>query len=202
MPPDDRRCTATASGGTTRPERNGERCDNWAMKGQAVCDSHGGMAPQNRLAGAVRIAVKKARKQMETYGRPIDVAPTEALLDEVRITAGHVAWLRQRITELEPNELIWGTTRVKDGGHDAGTTQEAEIHAYVKLYQQERKHLVTVCAEAIRCGIEERYVRLVEQQGEMVADAIKAILGDLNLTEAQQVKAKNIVPFRLRQLTA
>jgi hypothetical protein len=199
---DERRCTATATGGTTRPERKGQRCLRPAMTGQTVCPSHGGRAPQTRRAAAVRIAMKEARRQMETYGRPLDISAVEAIMDEVRQTAGHVAWLRQRVAGLEEGELIWGTTRVKEGGQDAGVTQEAEAHAWLKLYREERGHLVKVCAEAIRCGIEERYVRLAEQQGELVATAIKAILDGLDLTERQQVKAKNIVPFQLRQLTA
>jgi hypothetical protein len=73
---------------------------------------------------------------------------------------------------------------------------------WLKLYREERAHLVKVCAEAIRCGIEERYVRLAESQGKLVADAVKAILGDLELTPEQKKLAINVVPLRLRQLSA
>ena len=139
---------------------------------------------------------------MESYGRPIETTATQALLNEVCRTAGHVEYLAQKVSELEDHELIWGTTRIKEGGQDGGTTQEAEAHMWLKLYQQERDRLVRVCDVAIRCGIEERYVKLAEAQGEMVAAAIKAILGDLGLTPEQQKAALKVVPLHLRQLSA
>lgn len=172
------------------------------MEEQKVCPSHGGKARQSLNAAKLRIAEREARRVMEAYGRPIETTATEALLNEVCRTAGHVEYLSQKVSELPEHELIWGTTRIKEGGHDAGTTQEAEAHMWLKLYQSERDRLVKVCEVAIRCGIEERYVRLAESQGVLVADAIKAILGDLKLSPDQQKLALNVVPLRLRQLTA
>lgn len=202
IPADEKRCTATCTGGTTRPERRGERCEHGRTPGLQVCSFHGGRSPQGKRASAMYLAEKKVRKQMETYGRPIDITATEAIMEEVQRTAGHVKWLGDLVAELSVEDLVWNTTRVKEGGQDAGTTQEAVPHALVKLYKEERAHLVRASAEAIRCGIEERYVRLAERQGEMVAETFKGILADLNLTEQQKVMARNIVPFRLRQLTA
>jgi len=199
---EERRCTATITGGTTRQEHRGERCKNPAMRGQKVCAKHGGRAPQNRRAAAVRLMEEEGRRILAAYGGSLDISATEALLNEVCRTAGHVEWLSQRVAELENNELIWGTTRVKEGGQDGGTTQEAEAHMWLKLYKEERAHLVRVCSEAIRCGIEERYVKLAESQGALIAEAVKAILCDLNLTPEQQKLAFNVVPMRLRQITA
>src|SRR5579862_2678389 len=53
------------------------------------------------------IAEELARKAVVTYGLPRDISPTDALLEEVRYTAGHVAWLRERVAELEQNDLVW-----------------------------------------------------------------------------------------------
>lgn len=200
--PEDRRCTATITGGTTRQEHRGEPCKNPAMRGQKVCAKHGGRAPQNRRAAAIRQMDEEGRRILAAYGGSLEISATEALLNEVCRTAGHVEWLSQRVAELQESEMIWGTTRIKEGGQDGGTTQEAEAHMWLKLYKDERTHLVRVCSEAIRCGIEERYVKLAEAQGALVADAVKAILGDLKLTEQQQALARNVVPMRLRQLTA
>ena len=58
--------------------------------------------------------------------------------------------------------------------------------------------LEVVAKEAINCGIEERRVRLAEQQGAMLAGAIKAILGDLDLSPEQAAKVSVVVPRHLR----
>jgi hypothetical protein len=218
-----RRCWA-------RAKNSGRQCPHMAMKGQKVCHMHGGRAKQNLAKAEERQVEDKARILVETYGRKINTTATEALLDEVQWTAGHVAWLRERVQEIEtgqggavdpdwdeneeegqgeagptssrPSSLVWGITRRKTGGDDHGVTEEAAPNIWLKLYQQERAHLVKVCSEAIRAGIEERRIRLAEQQGALVAQAIRAILADLNLTTEQEARVPDIVPRHLRALAS
>ncbi|NNN30735.1 hypothetical protein HLK59_10235 [Streptomyces sp. S3(2020)] len=148
---------------------------------------------------------------MATYGVPVETTATQALLDEVQRTAGHVAWLGDRVRELDyevaagenvEHPLVWGVTRRKIGGDDAGITEEAAASVWLKLYQQERAHLVRVAEAAIRAGIEERRIKLAESQGMLIALAIRQILGDLHLTAEQQALVPVVVPRRLRELTA
>jgi len=193
-------------------KKTGNQCGQAAMPGQNVCRLHGGAAPQSRRAAAQRLAEEKARKLVQTYGRKIETTATDALLDEVQWTAGHVAWLRERVQEIESSALahgadrehplVWGITKEKEGGDDRGITSEAAPNIWLKIYQQERAHLVIVCAHAIKAGIEERRVQLAEQQGELVARAIRAILGDLMLTPEQQARVPEIVPRHLRALAS
>lgn len=201
--------------------RDGAPCGNDPMHGQKVCRIHGGSSARSRAAGAQRVAEAAAQEAVRTLGLPVDVSPTEALLEEVRWTAGHVQWLRARVQELnaEPTHtveslagedlgmasrdgrgaLTWGTTKVTTGD-TAGTTQEAKPSLWYELYTRERTHLVRVCAEAIRAGVEERRVRLAEQQGELVAGAIRAILADLGLSAEQEARVSEVVPRHLRVL--
>jgi len=72
----------------------------------------------------------------------------------------------------------------------------------VQLWRAERAHLVKVCKEAIGSGLEERRVKLAEQQGAMLAGVIKAILGDLDLSPEQQAKVATVVPMRLRSVAS
>jgi hypothetical protein len=141
-----------------------------------------------------------------TYGLPVDVNPADALLAEVHRTAGHVAWLAERVRELDEDRLTWGVTEEVDRGATefAGvdTTRSARPNALLQLYQSERSHLVKVCATAVAAGIEERRVKLAEAQGVMLAGVIRAILGELQLTVDQQARAPEIASRHLRQLAA
>jgi hypothetical protein len=195
-----------------KSKRTDGQCRNPAMAGQHICRMHGGNAPQNLAKAKERLTERRAAEIVATYGGKIETTATEALLDEVQWTAGHVAWLRERVQEIEASAaasgtdsehpLVWGKTREKTGGEDFGTTEEATPSIWLKLYQQERAHLVKVCGEAIKAGIEERRIRLAEQQGALVAQAIRAILNDLGLSPEQQARVPEVVPRHLRALAS
>jgi hypothetical protein len=183
---------------------DGSPCPNWAMNGQLVCHAHGGRAPQAKAKAVVRVSEQAALKAVETYGLPLDVSPGDALLDEVRYTAGHVAWLRERVRELEDRALVWGMTEQSEKNatefKGVDTTYGAVPNVWVDLYMRERKHLIDVAKAAISAGIEERKVRLAEQQGALVAAVIRGILADLKLTPDQRELVAEVVPRRLRAL--
>lgn len=185
---ESRRCTG-------KSKQSGQRCKRAASPGLDKCPMHSGLSKAERLK---RAAEEQARKAVVIYGLPRDISPTEALLEEVRYTAGHVAWLRERVHEIEQADLVWGTTKVKTGGEDHGTTEEAAPSIWLELYYRERKHLVDVTKAAIAAGIEERRVKLAEQQGALLVKVIRGILGDLGLSAEQQAKVQDVVPRHLR----
>lgn len=191
--PDQQRCTGTN-------KESGERCLRYHAPGGKVCAMHGGNAKQVRSKAGERTAAEKVKNLVATYGLPVEITPEQAILDEVHRTAGHVAWLQQQVHALTEGELVWGITRVKEGGEDRGTTEEAVPHALLKLYHEERDRLVRVCAAALKAGIEERRVKLAERDGALVAEAIRAILADLKLDAAQRALVSTIVPQHLRAL--
>lgn len=215
------RCTGRISGGTDHKDRAGERCRNRAIEGGTVCEHHGGAAPQVREAAAFNVFAKEARALMATYGEKLDITPENALIAVVQWTAGHVEWLRARVQEIQEahaeslfdpdgteraargrHPLVWGITKIKDGGDDQGVTEEAAASMWLKLYTQERELLIKASATAIRAGVDERLVRIAETTGARVADVIQAILGDLELTPQQWTRVRDVVPARLRELTA
>ena len=193
-PADEHRCAATS-------QETGERCRLRHPPGGTVCTCyHGGAAKQVRAKTKARDDERRLREMVVTYGLPIDITPEQAMLDEVHRAAGIVAWLETQIRELSPHDVIWGVTRIKEGGDDRGTTREAVPHVLIRLFQQERALLAKVAADAIRVGIEERQVKFVESQGAAVVKALRAILTDLQLTAAQKALVADVVPRRLREV--
>ena len=117
-------------------KRSGEPCGAPPIKGGSRCVRHGGKAPQVKAAAERRLAAAAAQKQMEsavrTLGLPIDVDPGKALLDEIHWTAGHVAWLRDKVQELTTvqtltrgteDRTIWnkdGDSEFHEGSDESG----------------------------------------------------------------------------------
>jgi len=183
-----------------------------------------------RIAAAEADAAKvRACKTLGVRFDGLNISPTEALLEEVTWTYVHVQWLRSKVQDLEVlasqdttiegdsedgepvtvvrpggHALIWGQVEYKQktGGDDWGktTVDRAGPNAWYELYSRERDRLIKVCSEAIRAGIEERRVQLAEQQGALVAEAIRRILDDLQLTPEQLGRVGDIVPRHLRAI--
>ncbi|MGV0109820.1 hypothetical protein [Arthrobacter sp. CP30] len=149
-------------------------------------------------------ARETTEKAIVTLGLPQDIDPAKALLDEISRTYGTVLWLQAKVRELEPDELVWGKTETQQGIGPQGpvdtTTEKAEFNTWYQLYLGERKHLVAVTTAALKAGIEERRVRLAEQQGDLVAAAIRSILDALNLSPSQWELVPTVVPQALRAL--
>lgn len=163
-----RKCTGTSS-------RTGKPCERWAMKGQRVCATHGGRAPQSKRKGKERVEREAALRALRSYGHPLDTDPHRALLDELCRTAGHVHWLSLRIAALEERELHGPV----GGGPEAYPREEP--HVWVRLYQEEREHLRRVAMDCIRAGIEERRVKLAEEQGRLIADFARGLMRELGI---------------------
>ncbi|GGM27008.1 hypothetical protein GCM10011608_09780 [Micromonospora sonchi] len=190
-------------GGKRRGEGAGKLCTRpagWGTDhpGTGRCKMHGGSTKSHKVAGQKALA----EQAVKTFGLPREIDPRDALLEEVHRTAGAVAWLHEQVQALTPDQVVWGKTEEvdKQAGEFPGvdTKHAAEVNVWVQLWRAERAHLVKVCEKAIGAGLEERRVRLAEQQGAMLAGVIKAILGDLDLSPEQQTKAATVVPFRLR----
>lgn len=170
--------------------------------GTGRCKLHGGKTESHRAAATEALALEAVK----TYGLPRDISPTDALLEEVRYSAGHVAWLREVVAGLEAADLVWGVTEEADRNATefAGTdvTRQATVNVWLDLYFRERKHLLDLTKTAISVGIEERRVRLAEAQGSLMNDVIRRILARLNLTGDQSALLPVVVPEELRRAAA
>lgn len=146
-----------------------------------------------RLHGGNRRSVREAWKMARSIADELNVSPWDALLTEVRRSAGRCAWLDQRLAdaaerddsrrELERAVSDDGTPSDDDGGLPPG------LRALLRESRAERRHLAVVAKGAIDAGVAERLVRQVELEGQLVAAALVAGLDALNLTADQRSAA-------------
>lgn len=156
--------------------------------GYGPCKYHMGSTAQGRKSAAI----ERGEELMVFYGKPIDVNPIDALLDEVKTTAGHKAWLAQQLAQFDV-KLI--------SDQKKPVAMPPELEGIFRLYQWEREHLVKTAKACLDSGLNERLVQIAEHQGERLADAVDAILAGLQLTPAQRDLVPQLVPGILRQLS-
>ena len=134
-------------GAKLRGKDAGKTCANTPAEGAKRCWRHGGKAPQVKAAAEKRVAEAAARETMtkavRTLGLPIDVDPGKALLDEIHWTAGHVAWLRDKVQELTTVQTLTRgtedrTTWNKDGDSEfhEGSDESGNPNAHALVWGQ------------------------------------------------------------------
>lgn len=184
-------------GGRTR---DGSPCENTAgyktdHPGIGRCAFHGGATPTHRRAAELEIA----RRECDRLGIPIQLDPGEALMQELWETAGNVAFYRAQVQQLPTHpapDVLVPAVELEDGErvpahwergepgvygrsyHVSGMpTGEAKPHVLVALYNEERKHLADVATAALRAGVEERRVRMAEDDAARILGAqVKALV--------------------------
>lgn len=193
------KCTAHRSNGTT--------CNAWAVKGTTVCRVHGGTAPQTRAAATRRREEEKAKWIARTLIKNETVDPAQALIDLVYSTRGEVTYWETRVAELQEQDekrLTTGLTKVTEGKEKGGVTTLRTVETIAaieyRMLIDAKQRLMTAAATALKAGVDERQVRLAENQGAQTNHVIRQILDALDLTEEQRALIPTIVPKALRSL--
>lgn len=179
----------------------GRQCHGSAATGKQRCDKHVGVKldsdPEHLLA--------LDRKKNPLAGEPLDISPIEAFLWRVSVLAGEVARLDEVCHELERDELIWGktaeTTEEGEDGQTRKTTYGARLSMWL-IARSERERMLHAAAEAaLKANVEERLVRIAEQEGAVIHKLMLAVLGDFGI-EASDPRIPEVLPRRLRELPA
>lgn len=181
-------------------------CHAPPIEGGTRCGNHGGKAKQVKAKAQERVIEANARGIL---GR-IDPSqprenPVETLLNLIHGKTAEVQWLRGKVQALQDEELVWGRTEHKEGVGPEGPINldvfKAEQSIWWRLLREAENQLANWITMALKAGVDERRVRIVEAQGSLVAGAIKSILDGLNLTTEQAALIPVLVPNALRQLT-
>lgn len=164
---------------SSKGAKKGERCSlpaGWGTDhpGIGKCKLHGGSTITH-----VKAAAKEEYRLL--MGKPLEIDPLNALLWCIKIRAGEIKWLTERLAELEPDEWVSDTIMGK------------AFHMYVKERQYAMQDLARYSQMAVSLGIAERAVKLAETYGEMLARLIQGILAELELNAEQRARAPQIV---------
>ena len=184
-------CHATA-------KQTGERCKNYAPEGLKVCKYHGGASPaakakHQRFVEDKRNARDRKRqeellerrvsRELEKFTAKFGMRsgeqkhPIEHLLDELWLSAQAVSVLGDQVKQLNRID--------QEGGLNSGR----EVHVTFELWNQERDRHARLAKMCLDAGVQERQVRVVESQAEVVVSAIRGVLKDLGVADRPEVPA-------------
>src|SRR4051812_35411181 len=88
-------------------KKNGEKCRKFAGEGTnhpgvGRCKYHLGNSKTHRT----NAVTQEARKAMVEFGQPLPIAPGEALLGVLHLSAGHLNWLRAELAAMEDKKTF------------------------------------------------------------------------------------------------
>lgn len=117
----------------------------------------------------------------------LNVTPWQALLGEVRRSAGSVAFLDLKIASAQTDEEL------EPGG---------KLHTWVRLRFKERQHLARVSKMAMDASVDQMIVAQMQLEGETIARVLTSTLSALGLPEDEMDKARSIMRRQLLALEA
>lgn len=187
---------AVTCGAKTRAGGQCQRGAGWGTghSGVGRCKLHGGSTPNHELAGAVMLA----RREAFVMGRPLDVEPHEALLECIRIAAGEVQYASEQIARLEESEAVGPTVTTRPLKHEKGAESSVDrvyeegapaVHIWIEVRHRAMDRLVNYSKIALAAGIEERRVKIAEQQGQLLVQVIRGVLADLGVANHPEAPA-------------
>lgn len=165
--------------------RSGGKCKRRAgfgtdHVGYGNCKSHGGSTPSGRQAAAR----EELAGFMASAAPLMDADPIEALLYCVRRASGMAAWLRLKCQGVE----------------DAQELKDGELNVWGRLESEALDRLARFSKMALDAGVAERRVRLAEQVGALIAQAMEQALAEEGLPPAVQARVAQRVATHLAVL--
>ncbi len=134
--------------------------------GIGYCRYHGGNVPTHKLNSYKQDAV--------FMGAEKDINPYDAIMWCIRMKAGEIEWLTERMAELDKTEWV----------------EDSIFGKQMHLWQRERTAAIELLAriskDAVSLGIAERAVRLAESYGASIARLLKGIYDELELSNKQR----------------
>lgn len=190
LPPDGR--DPSLPGKCTARNGRGAPCRAWAVQGATVCVAHGGAAPQVKAAAARRLARARLNGDLDQLLGELEVEaagrhPVDVLLDAVHRANAMAQVLGALVGGLRTDGLpavaaegdhgrLWGRNHLGDGAQ----------HVLVEMYGQWLDRAARAAKLALDAGVEERRVRLAEDQAQLIARMMLSFAEALGLDPTEE----------------
>lgn len=187
--PDDKRCTALS-------RNTGERCGQWAMKGQSKCRYHGGKSPNALRKVKERQVEKKILTELERTkltGKALE-GNTDPLGELQKLTT-ELVHMKDQLTQ-RVNDLGDKLAHVSD--FNDSETVKVEIDIYLKVIDKLTKTLDI----ALKHDIEGKKLSLETAKAELVAACLIRVLTALDLPKATTDRAKTLLAEEFQKIGA
>lgn len=157
-------------GAKTRPGHPCRKPAGWGTDhvGTGNCKLHFGATPNGRTHAARQAAALEAAR----LGMAIETDPHEALSTVVGILAGQVSYLQGKVAKL---------------GDDEGLSK-GDLHPTLRALNSVLDQWRSSAKTAVDAGVEARRLELDELVLDRLASFLRAVLGELDLTEDQQAR--------------
>jgi hypothetical protein len=164
-------------------KKDGSLCRAFAGQGTdhsgwGRCRYHLGNSPSHNKHAAV--AKAKQRIIESGIGTPIDITPGGALLMAVRLSAGHLAFIKAALEQ----------------ENTAGFDRETMLSQYAA----ERDRLVRAAAAAHASGIAEQQIRIASEYGSQLAAVLRTIFEEIGLSPDQWARLPDVLRDHLGTL--
>lgn len=186
--PDDKRCTALS-------RNTGERCGQWAMKGQTKCRYHGGKSPNALRKVKERQVEKKILTELERAkltGKATQ-GNTDPLGELQKLTA-ELIHMKDQLTQRVNNLGDKLASYTAEGAE----TVKVEIDIYLKVIDKLTKTLDI----ALKHDIEGKKLSLETAKAELVAACLTRVLTALDLPKATTDRAKTLLAEEFQKIGA
>lgn len=109
---------------------------------------------------------------MHAIAAHLDISPQEALLTEVRRSAGAVSWL---------------DTKISTANDDLDLVEGGPLYPFVMMWQKERTHLAAVSRAAVSAGLAELIAQKAHVDASALASVLNAVIDSADLSDEQQI---------------
>lgn len=184
-----------------------EACNGRKRDGSGYCDqppgwgtSHVGIGRCKRHGGSTRLYNERVERMRATaiaakFGVSRHTDPFRALEEELDRSAGLVDFYMLQVQALAHPDNMHGPV-----GGGQGAIPEHKPNVWIVLLDDERDRFRRIADTCIKAGIAQRRVELAEQQGQLIAQAIKGILMRVGVPISPDVA--QIVREEMLQLSA
>lgn len=183
-----------------RNKKSGSQCGNYPLKGGAkTCRFHGSSNRRSKTAAARNLETEKAQRLANRLGAPIKLDdPSKYILDLIATKAGEVEWLRHQVELLEDDEVLWWgkvkqTVKSTPLGDELSVEEAAQQHIIYTLLHKAQDQLARYASDALKAGVEERQVKILEDTGKQFMSVIQAVLDGLDLSVDQSAKVPELI---------